>query len=87
MQIHPDDATTTLSATIATLKCGQRPKGLHGGAEIEALHAACRKRGWAHGWAIAALGWPVGTLLEIARDAHEEVYGNRANSIDTNRKA
>lgn len=86
MQIHPDDATTTLSATIAALKCGQKPKGLHGGDEGPALHKALRAKGWFHGWALAVSNWSVNALLETARDASQECVGHRANTLDADRK-
>ena len=82
MAIHPDDATATLSATIASLRSGAKPSHvLHGGGEVEALHVALRKRGWAHGWGVAVKSWPIGRLLEVARDAHDECDGGFAGSI------
>ena len=83
----------TLTEVIADLKQGRKPallpvvnaEGTGFAEEGVAMRAALCARGWHYGYALARHLVPRHTLLAAAQAAHAEVYGRRADTLETDR--
>jgi hypothetical protein len=83
----------TLTEVIAELKQGRKPallpaenvEGTDFNEEGVAMRAALKARGWPYGYALARHLVPRHTLLAAAQAAHAEVYGRRADTLETDK--